>query len=111
MTFYIVQRQEIDKLVQAVVIDNRVALGLGNANGNVIQPYVDNIVNSINNRQSFFVIESNEGNLAAYFYLNEITGALEGKNYRPQFSSFYTQFDAMISAFIASGEWQYSVLV
>ncbi len=112
MEFYITYRQEVKRIVQAVVIDNRGALGLANENGNVIQPYVDAKVIDIGDKP-FYVIEGDNGSLAAYFYLNITNGVatLAEKNYRPNYSAFYTQFDTMISEFIVDGNWYYDVLI
>lgn len=111
MSFYITYRQEKKRIVQSVIIDCRVALGLATANGNVIQPYVNTKVTEIGDNP-LYVIENSNGSLAGYFSLT-ISGnvaTLQQANFRPQYSASFTLFYSMINNFISSNEWQYDFL-
>ena len=109
MTFYIQYRQDVAKVVQAVMIDARYSIGLGGQNGNVIQPAVDAEVIRIGANPYFYCIESEKGSLAAYFYLND-DGTLGGKLVRPNYIENSATFDNMISDFILSSAWQFDTL-
>ena len=109
MTFYIQYRQDVAKVVQAVMIDARYSIGLGGQNGNVIQPAVDAEVLRIGTNPYFYCIESEKGSLAAYFYLND-DGTLGGKLVSPNYIQENANFDSMISAFQQSNEWKFDTL-
>ncbi len=112
MTYSIVYRQEVKRIVQAVTIDNRVALGLAASDGNAIKVAVDAAVTLIGSAPLFYAIETDGGNLCGYFYLNSVGNAatLGKKNIRLQYSGSSAVFDTMIANFLESEEWKNDTL-
>lgn len=108
MTFSIHYRQEIRKIVQAIMIDNRLRLEMNGQDGNIVQGKIDAEVAAVGTPPLFYVIESNSGNLCGYFYLRlqDNTASLGKKNYRPQYGKYFDEFDTMIPEFISSNKWK-----
>lgn len=112
MTFAIVYRQEVAKLVQFITLDSRVELGLQGMNGVQVQPYIDAVVEQIGTNPYFYIIETNGGSVAGYFtlVLRNGTMVVANQQFRPQYSEFLITFNTMIEAFLASGNWGFDVL-
>lgn len=108
MTFTISYRQEYEKIIQAIMIDNRLRLEMNGQNGNIVQQKIDAEVSAIGNPPLFYVIESNSGNLCGYFYIKIVNdaGTLGKKNYRPQYVKNFDEFDDMVTKFISSNQWK-----
>lgn len=108
MTFSINYRQEVRRIVQSVVIDNRLNMQLNGKDGNVVQEKIDAEVASVGTPPLFYSIESNNGGLCGYFYLRLDGGAasLGKKNYRPQYKNYFDEFDSLVFEFIASHKWE-----
>lgn len=112
MTFSIVYRQEIKKIVQAIMIDNRLNHEMNGKDGNIVQAKIDAEVAAIGDKPLFYSIESDSGNLCGYFYLRlqDDKASLGKKNYRPQYGKYFDEFDSLVTAFIASNKWKHDYL-
>lgn len=103
------EQQDLRKVVQAVMIDARHLLGIGNEDGNYLQPIIDAEIVSIGVNPYFFSLQSEQGSLAGYFVLND-DGTIKKKLLRPSYLQFDTQIDSLISNFSSSGDWRFYTL-
>lgn len=112
MTFSIENRTEIKRIVQSTIIACYVELDLLGEDGNSIQAYIDAQVIEIDGNPSFYTIEADNGGICGYFTLVSDNGVVTVRKrlFKPQFSTYFAEFNTMINNFIISGNWRFDVL-
>lgn len=115
MTYFFTYLQELGRVVQATMIDDRANQFPANADGNVIQPLVDAVVDSVGADSLPYKIENETGSLAGFFVLlidrTNFTASIQKQVIRTPFQSDLTNIDAAVAAFIASDEWKEDIFL
>ena len=109
MIYRIIFDDQWFRTIPSCIIDNRVALGLGNARGSVIDKYIQSHL-LIGPGALTYKIETLNGNLAGVFVLqvHPMDGAtILFSVIRPSFSAQNSEIMAEISTFILSNDWVY----
>ena len=106
MTYYITICDERERVIQAILIDSRVA---GFANGNVYREDIDEYLAGLEVTDIVYKIETEYGVLAGFFVYNTVSGVTQ-QSFRRAFLQYATTLQTEISDFIASGIWAFDTL-
>jgi len=106
MTFGITYCDEYERIIQAVLIDSRVA---GLQNGNVYRADIDAYLNALDDTDMTYKIETDQGVLVGFFVYNTVSGVVQ-QSFRRPFAEYTTLLQQEIGNFIASGNWIFETL-
>lgn len=115
MAYTISYLSEVERTLQAVMIDDRANQFPPNADGNVIAPIVAAKLAEIGTSSIPYKIETSLGNLGGIFVLlidrQAVTATLQFSIIRPQFDNELTAINTAITDFINSGDWFFDILL
>lgn len=98
------------RIIPAVLIDNRATNGLAGKTGAQIKEVTDAAVLAIPANGLFYLVETNNGNLAGYFvlvvYVSNFTVNLTSVELRPAFKDQDVAIRQKIYEFVNSGLWK-----
>jgi hypothetical protein len=113
MSYRIIYDGQYFRTWPSCIIDNRIALGLGNATGAQMEAYIQPQLAMVNPPTTLpYKLETINGNLAGIFLLNihPSDGAtVLYQVIRPAFQSDLANVNAAISTFILNNDWQFDL--
>lgn len=115
MSYVISYLSEVERTLQAVMIDDRANQFPADADGNAIAPIVAVKFAEIGVNSIPYKVENETGNLCGVFVLlievQDVTAALQFSVTRPQFNVQITAINTAITNFINSGDWEFDLLI
>lgn len=115
MIFNFIYEQDFKRLIPAIEIDVRASNpAIRNQTGAVIKSYTDSILATLNLNSLVYKVETDSGNLAAYFVLQvdppSQTVTISRLVTRPAFNVSVTQISSDIKQFITNGGYKQDYL-
>ena len=115
MIYYITYSLDKRRIVPAVLIDNRATNGLAGKTGFEIKEVTDAAVVGVGEKGLFYLVETEQGNLAGYFvlrvHLSNFSVNLAGIQLRPAFKDQSVEINQNITEFVNSGLWKTDYLI
>lgn len=113
MTFYATYLIEYSRVLAGIILEGRQSLAqTKDKTGFEVKAFFDSEINKVTTNVVPYKIETEQGNLAAYFSV--LTDGIAGQQYqlfiRPSFAAYALQLSLFISNFIGNGSWKADIL-